>query len=304
MMPRDNAFEVRGLKIHYVEWGERQATPLVLVHGFLDHARSWDPFVAAVQKHSSRPLWIVAPDCRGHGDSGWVGAGGYYHFPDYLLDLDFLIGRLGVKSAHLLGHSMGGTISLLYAGTLPHRVDRLVLVEGIGPIGMMFSDAPQRTERWLAEVKSLEQSKPREYASLDEAARRLRRSNPRLQPDLALHLARHGMRRTAGRKWTWKFDPLHRTTSPQPFYSGQAIAFLRRIQCPVLLIQGKQTRQTPRPDFQQRIEALSDANFAEIDAAGHMVHHDNPEHLAKSVVEFLHFDRAERPTAEIIKRAR
>jgi pimeloyl-ACP methyl ester carboxylesterase len=287
MNPRDNTVDVRGLKIHYVEWGERQATPLVLVHGFLDHARSWDPFVAAVQKLSSRPLWIVAPDCRGHGDSGWVGAGGYYHFPDYVLDLDFLVGRLGVQSAHLLGHSMGGTISFLYAGTFPHRVGRLILVEGIGPIGMAFSDAPARMERWIAEVKKLEQSKPREYGSLEEAARRLQRSNPRLQPELALHLARHGMRQTERRKWTWKFDPLHRTTSPQPFYSGQAIVYFRRVQCPVLLVQGKRTRQSPRPDFQQRVEALSDANSAEIDAAGHMVHHDNPEGLAKVVVKFL-----------------
>jgi pimeloyl-ACP methyl ester carboxylesterase len=138
---------------------------------------------------------------------------------------------------------------------------------------MAFSDAPARMERWIAEVKKLEQSKPREYDSLEEAARRLRRSNPRLQPELALHLARHGMRPTESRKWIWKFDPLHRTTSPQPFYSGQAIAYFRRIECPVLLVQGKRTRQTARPDFQQRFEALSDANCAEIDTAGHMVHH-------------------------------
>jgi pimeloyl-ACP methyl ester carboxylesterase len=152
---------------------------------------------------------------------------------------------------------------------------------------MTFSDAPARMERWIDEVRNVERSKPRKYDSLEEAARRLQRSNPRLQPALALHLARYGMRETENRKWTWKFDPLHRTISPQPFYSEQAIAFFRRVQCPVLLVQGKHSRQSPRPDFQRRVEALSDANFAEIDAAGHMVHHDNPKGLAKVVVEFL-----------------
>src|SRR5437879_6861024 len=84
--PRSDYIDVRGLKIHYLEWGERNGEPLVLVHGWRDHARSWSYFVAALQEKSAKPLWIVAPDCRGHGDSDWVGAGGYYHFPDYVQD--------------------------------------------------------------------------------------------------------------------------------------------------------------------------------------------------------------------------
>lgn len=287
MEPKDRTIDVRGLKIHYLEWGKRDDDPLVLVHGFLDHARSWEPFVAALQKRSERPLWIIAPDCRGHGESDWVGAGGYYHFPDYLLDLDTLIGSLEVPQVMLMGHSMGGTISFLYAGTFPNRVTRLVLVEGIGPIGLSFSDAPLRMERWIAEVKSSVQRRPRHYPSLEEAAKRLQRRNPRLKPERALHLARWGMKETADGRWTWRFDPLHRTLAPQPFYSEQAIAFFRRIECPVLLIQGKESLQTPRPDMKQRLEALAHHALAEIEEAGHMVHQDNPDGLAKAVAEFL-----------------
>lgn len=187
--PRDHSINVRGLKIHYLEWRNPAAEPLILVHGFLDHARSWEPFVASLQRRSSKPLWIIAPDCRGHGDSGWVGTGGYYHFPDYLLDLDSLIHTLGTSSVTLMGHSMGGTISFLYSGTFPKRVRKLVLVEGIGPLGMVFSDAPHRMEKWISEVKTLEQRRTPEYSSLEDAAQRLRRTNPRLRPELALHLA-------------------------------------------------------------------------------------------------------------------
>ena len=285
--PRDRSIEVRGLKIHYLEWGERTAEPLVLIHGFLDHARSWQPLVAAMEKISSKPTWIIAPDCRGHGDSDWVGAGGYYHFPDYLLDLETLIESLAVPKMTLIGHSMGGTISFLYTGTFPHKVNKLVLVEGMGPLPMAFSDAPPRMEKWLAEIKGLRHRKMMEYATLEQAAERLRRKNPRLKPDLAVELARWGMKKTDGGKWVWKFDLLHRTQAPQPFYSGQAVEFFRRIQCPVLIVQGKESRQTARPDLQQRVEAIRYRSIATIEDSGHMIHHDNPDGLAKVIVRFL-----------------
>ena len=285
--PRDRTIDVRGLKIHYLEWGEPDGEPLLLIHGFLDHARSWEPLVAELEKKSSKPRWIVAPDCRGHGDSGWVGAGGYYHFPDYLWDLERLLESLDVEKISLIGHSMGGTISFLYAGTFPEKVRKLVLAEGIGPIAMRFVDAPPRMERWLAELKGLRQRKVVEYATLEKAAERLRRKNPRLKPELALELASSGMKQIESGKWVWKFDPLHRTVAPQPFYAGQAVEFFRRIQCPVLIVDGAKSRQTPRPDLEERLSALADRSHAEIEDAGHMVHHDNPEKLAEVVTEFL-----------------
>ncbi|MGH7769834.1 MAG: alpha/beta fold hydrolase, partial [Candidatus Binatia bacterium] len=263
------------------------AEPLILIHGFLDHARSWEPFVAELGKKSPAPKWILAPDCRGHGDSGWVGAGGYYHFPDYVRDLDRLVESLDARKITLVGHSMGGTISFLYAGTFPDRVRKLVLVEGIGPIAMQFVDSPPRMERWLAEVKALSHKKIIEYATLEKAAERLRRKNPRLKPELALELARSGMKQTDGGKWVWKFDPLHRTAAPQPFYSRQAVEFFRRIECPILLVNGKESRQTPRPDIAERINAIAHRSLAEISDAGHMVHHDNPAGLAEVVTAFL-----------------
>lgn len=285
--PRDHSIDVRGLKIHYLEWGERVGEPLILIHGFLDHARSWEPFVAYVQKKACRPIWIIAPDCRGHGDSGWVGDGGYYHFPDYVFDLDSLMHSLKTPTVNLMGHSMGGTISFLYTGAFPRRVKRLVLVEGIGPVGLDFSDAPLRMERWVSEVGALEQRRPTEYFALEEAAQRLQQKNPRLRWELALHLVRSGMKQKGNEKWVWKFDPLHRTTAPQPFYTGQALEFFRRIDCPVLLVQGKESRRTPRPDMEQRLEAIACRTLVEIEDAGHMVHHDNPEGLAEAVLEFL-----------------
>ncbi|HET9916710.1 MAG TPA: alpha/beta hydrolase, partial [Candidatus Binatia bacterium] len=260
---------------------------LVLVHGFLDLAFSWTPFVAELQQRAARPLWIVAPDCRGHGDSGWVGAGGYYHFPDYVFDLDCVFQTLGVKTFTLIGHSMGGTISLLYSGAFPEHVKKLVLIEGVGPVGMDFADAPIRMGQWIGEIRQRGRNHFREYSSVEAGANQLRQTNPRLQEAFARSLARAAMRQNAHGKWVWKFDPLHRTASPQPFYTAQAVEFLRRIACPVLVIDGKLSRQTKRTDKQQRYDAIVDHGQIVIDGAGHMVHQDNPRALVEALLPFL-----------------
>ncbi len=285
--PREHFIKSQGLPIHFLEWGEPKGEPLVLVHGYLDMAYSWNAFVVALQQRQEHASWIIAPDCRGHGDSGWVGAGGYYHFPDYILDLDGVIQTLGTERVKLIGHSMGGTISFLYAGAFPTRVDKLVLIEGVGPVGVEFAEAPLRMARWVGEMHERGRNHFRAYTSVEAGARQLQMTNPRLKTPFALELARAGMKPIDGGKWVWKFDPLHRTVAPQPFYTAQALEFFRRIQCPVLIVDGQESRQTKRTDKQQRYDAIARHHFVTIAGAGHMVHQDNPEQLAKSVANFL-----------------
>jgi pimeloyl-ACP methyl ester carboxylesterase len=285
--PRDRVVDSQGLPIHCLEWGEPVGVPIILVHGFLDQAHSWKFFVAEIEKQTRKRLWIVAPDCRGHGDSGWVGAGGYYHFPDYVLDLDYVIQSLGAPRINLIGHSMGGSISYLYAGAFPPRVNKLTLIEGVGPVGMNFSDAPLRMEKWITEVRERARHHFRAYTSIEAGAGQLRQTNPRLTVERALDLARAGMKQHVNGKWIWKFDPLHRTAAPQPFYTAQALEFFRRIECPVLIVDGKESRQTQRTDKQERYDTIANHRRAVVERAGHMVHQDNPAKLAEVLTEFL-----------------
>lgn len=289
--PRDNTVDSLGLTLHYLEWGEPDGEPLILMHGFLDLAYSWQPFVNALLAIAQRRLRILAPDCRGHGDSGWIGAGGYYHFPDYVLDLDCVLRAAGVGRVKLVGHSMGGTIAFLYAGTFPGRVDQLVLIEGMGPVGQRFSDAPHRMEQWIAEVNQRGRNHFRQYSSIEAGASQLRQTHPHLDAGFALDLAHAGMKQHVNGKWIWKFDPLHRSAAPQPFYTNQAIEFLRRIACPVLIVEGKDSRQTRRSDKAQRYAALAEHQQVTIDDAGHMVHQDNPRQLADVVAGFLQLSK-------------
>jgi pimeloyl-ACP methyl ester carboxylesterase len=213
--------------------------------------------------------------------------GGYYHFPDYVFDLDCVMQALGAPRCTLIGHSMGGTISWLYAGAFPERISKLVLIEGVGPPAMDFSDAPLRMMTWISEVHLRGRNHFRQYTSVAAGAHQLQQTNPRLTQAAALDLARAGMKDNGFGKWVWKFDPLHRTAAPQPFYAAQALEFLRRIRCPVLIVDGAQSHQRQRTDKQQRYGAIAQHEQIVVDNAGHMVHQDNPKMLAQAVAAFL-----------------
>jgi pimeloyl-ACP methyl ester carboxylesterase len=152
---------------------------------------------------------------------------------------------------------------------------------------MKFSEAPQRMATWISEVHQRGRNHFRQYTSVEAGARQLRQTNPRLTEAAASDLARAGMKLNAAGKWLWKFDPLHRTAAPQPFYAAQALEFLRRIQCPVLIVDGEQSHQRQRMDKQQRYDAIAKREQVVIENAGHMVHQDNPQKLAAAVADFL-----------------
>ena len=114
---------------------------------------------------------------RGHGDSDWVGPGGYYHFLDYLADLHELVGQVGRARVSLVGHSMGGSVAAYYAGAFPERVHKLALLEGLGP--PESKDAmPARVATWLGAWKKVREKSPKSYATVEEAAARIAEHDP------------------------------------------------------------------------------------------------------------------------------
>ena len=281
MEPVEKTIPVGGLDIHYLEWGEPGGVPLVLIHGFLDLAWSWLPFMRSLREK----LWILAPDCRGHGDSGWV-QGGYYHFPDYVADLAGFVEGLHLEKVFLLGHSMGGNVAALYAGTFPARVERLVIVESLDYEELPPAEMPAHMEAWINSRRHRLRKPPRQFASVEEAASRLREVHPNLSPEFALLLAEKGTRPLPSGEKAWKFDPLHQTTSPHPYTLKQAQAFWRRISCPVLLISASDSHMglnynQPAYDVFRRKTQVS------IPGSTHMVHREKPEELAGIVRPFL-----------------
>jgi pimeloyl-ACP methyl ester carboxylesterase len=229
---------------------------------------------------------VIAPDLRGHGDSAWIGAGGYYHFMDYVADLDDVIRQTARERVILVGHSMGGSVSGYYAGTRPERLTALALIEGLGPPDMAGLDGPSRTAMWI-DSWSAARSKAKPMASIDDAVRRLRKHDARLDEDLARELAEHGTRRTPD-GIVFKHDPLHMTFGPYPYRLETAIKFWQRVTCPVLIVDGEQsTMNLPIPERAARRAHFASHRHVVVADAGHAVPRHQPSVIAELLLELL-----------------
>ncbi len=279
---KNHFVDCRGLKVHVVEWPGPTEQTVLLHHGFLDQARSWDPVAEALASRYR----VVAVDARGHGDSGWIGKGGYYYFQDYVFDLTEVLDALAKGPVILVGHSMGGMVCSLFSGAYPERVKALISIEGAGPPALQPSDAPGLMAGWITGVREARSKSARPLANVEEAAGRLQLYNPRISESFAHHLAIQGTRVADNEGGlVWKFDPLHRTRGPQPFYLEQARAFWMKVTAPALLVSGELSPF--RWDETENRECFSSARRIEIPGAGHMVHHEQAHRLAEAILSFL-----------------
>jgi pimeloyl-ACP methyl ester carboxylesterase len=291
---RSEFVPIRNLRYHVRLWGEPGAgkVPLVLVHGWMDVAASWQFVVDAL--HADH--YVIAPDWRGYGLTESPPADNYW-FPDYLADLDFLLDHYSPAGpVHLAGHSMGGNIAMLYAGSRPERIRRLVNLEGFGMAATRPSQAPKRYALWMDELKAFHRGELalKSYDSVDGVAQRLMKTNRRLGQDKADWLARHWARQDAGGRWHILGDAAHKITNAQLFRVDEVLELYRRIACPVLWIEASddslaqwwQGRFT-LAEFHERLQAVPQLRTARVEDAGHMLHHDQPQVLARLIEAFL-----------------
>jgi pimeloyl-ACP methyl ester carboxylesterase len=276
-----------GLRYHLLEWGADRPEldhTVVLLHGFLDLAWGWVPTVEA---GLAGRFHVVAPDLRGHGDTSWIGPGGYYHFVDYLADVHEIVRACARKRVSLVGHSMGGSVASYYAGTFPERIHRLVLLEGLGA---PESDAavPERVRGWLDSWRRAREREPSSYAGIDDAAARLRAHDPLLGEELAAEFARRGTRQGPDGRLRFKHDPLHLTLGPTPFRVDYAAQFWTRVACPVLWVEGQASAfRHAVGEADRRLSLLPSVERAVLPGAGHMMQRHQPTALAELLVEFL-----------------
>lgn len=280
-----------GLTYHVLSWGPKDAPIVVLLHGFLDFAWTWEAMAATGILSRYR---LVAPDLRGYGDSDRIGPGGYYHFLDYVADVEALVESLreggdGAKEkVSLVGHSMGGSVASYFAGSYPELVEKLVVLEGLGPPEQSFDKMPERTRAWLGAWRRVTQQKARPMASLDEAAARLQRHDPRLEAAMALRLAAHGTLELPGGQRVFKHDPLHVTPGPYPFTIEAARSFWRNISCPVLLVAAENSEfKYDDADLARRVGSFVNPRVVTLPDCGHMMQRHQPAALAQLIADFL-----------------
>jgi pimeloyl-ACP methyl ester carboxylesterase len=255
---------------------------VLMLHGFMDAGANWDLVAARL---TPRGHEIIAPDFRGFGRSDRVSGGSYYHFADYVADISALVKQLAPERLAVVGHSMGGTVATLFSGAFPDRVERLVLMEGLGPPAMGPELAVTRMRRWLKDLDKDRTSSA--LASHDDALQRMAFHHPRVEEQVLASRVSNLTVEDEDGGLRWAFDPLHRTTSPAIFHLASFQAFLAEISCPVLVIGGGESGWHPA-DEAERIAALpSKAQQIALEGAGHMMHWTQPEAVARAIDDFL-----------------
>ena len=284
--PSSRAYFSQRLRLHYADWGNPDAPPLLLIHGGRDHCRNWDWVAAAFRDE----YHVIAPDLRGHGDSQWSDSG-HYAMANYIYDIAQLIHQRNLAPLRIVGHSLGGNIALRYTGIYPETVSHLIAIEGLGPgprshVAADGLGIAERMRGWIEEQRKYAGRVPRHYATLAEAHARMRDANAHLTEEQTRHLTEHGVIQNEDGSFSWKFDPAVRLWPPYDM-TREAIAELwSRIACPTLLVHGldswaKSPASDGRLDFFRHGRALPVAD------AGHWVQHDQLEVFVREARGFL-----------------
>ena len=289
---------LRGCRYHLLRWGPPSATqpPLVLAHGWMDVAASWQFMVDALSEDFLRDRQIMAFDWRGYGLTESPATDSYW-FPDYLGDLDALLDVISPQRAiDLVGHSMGGNVVTMFAGVRPDRIRRLVNLEGFGMPATRAAQAPRRLSQWLDELRQHREGAIdlKTYPDAGAVADRLMKTNPRLPRDKAEWLARHWARPDANGQWRILGDTAHKIVNPYLYRVDEVLEILKHISAPVLAVEasddslgqwwkGKYTLD----EYHQRLQSVPRHRIARIENASHMLHHDQPQALAQLLQDFL-----------------
>jgi pimeloyl-ACP methyl ester carboxylesterase len=284
--PTSHTYYSQRLRLHYVDWGNESAPPLLLVHGNRDHCRNWDWIAEAMRSD----YHIIAPDLRGHGDSQWV-LGGTYPLIDYVYDIAQLIHQKKLAPLTIIGHSLGGHIAMQYAGIYPASVRKLVSIEGFGPPLRWIRSrekkaAAERMTEWIAQLRDLAGRAPRKYVSIDEAVARMREANAFLSEAQARHLTMQGVNQNEDGTFSWKFDNYVRAGSPYLFNEAELAELWGNIACPTLLIRGTES-WAGDPSKDGRAAYLKSAEVVAVEKAGHWVHHDQLPQVLDAIRGFL-----------------
>jgi pimeloyl-ACP methyl ester carboxylesterase len=235
---------------------------------------------------------VLAPDWQGFGRSGWRGDGYWFH--DYVADLDALLRTLSPDApVHLVGHSLGANVSMIYAGVRAARVRSVVALDGFGIPAEDAALAPRKMTKWLDALAHPDGLRP--YPGLGAVADRLQKNNPRLPRDKAEYLAAHWAEELPDGGAMLRADPRHKLPFPTVYRMEEIYAVWRKITAPVLWVAAEQSEihtwlaggGDGRAEIERRCAKVPQARLEIVGDAGHMLHHDQPAAVAKLLEAFL-----------------
>lgn len=281
---RLSRISIRGVDYAVNEWGEPSAPLLVYLHGWGDTGSTFQFVVDEL----AGDWFVVAPDWRGFGGSS--GGASAYWFPNYLADLDHLLTRYTpTRPARLLGHSMGGNVASLYAGVMPERVEAFINLEGFGLPDSDPGEAPARYREWIQQSHA----KPAlsSYRDFGDLTARISKRNPAMTLARAQFVAREWAEPGADGRIRLRVDPAHKLPSAVLYRRAEAEACWRAVRAEVLVLVGSDSEFAsvlgPDSDADAGRLPFPRATIRRIDRAGHMLHFDRPDEVARHIDAFF-----------------
>ncbi len=273
--PQDKFVNANGMRFHYLEWGNPDNPPMLLLHGFAQTCHSWD-FVALGFSDNYR---VIVLDQRGHGDSDWASDGDYSPETQQK-DISGVVEQLGLDQFVLMGLSMGGRNSFTFAASNPDYVKALVVVDA----------APQNMQQGTQNIRSFVQQDD-ELDSVDAFVERVLQYNPRRDPQQVRGSIMHNIKELPSGKWTWKYDRAlrrpGRRMGSDPETEKRLWGYIESLQCPTLLVRGGASDIVAMDTADRMHQAIPNSRIATIEGAGHLVMGDSPSGFQSAVTDFL-----------------
>jgi len=232
-------FEEIRLSLPHIEvaahlYGPEDGQPVIALHGWLDNAATFSRLAPLLEG-----LRIVALDLPGHGHSDHRPLGAAYNIWDYAHDVLQTAEQFGWKRFSLLGHSMGAIVSVLLAGAMPERVERLALIDGVIPFTGEAETAPQKLGESLQKLLAVDDKRKPVYATFEQAVAARMKGVGAVSHEAAERLAQRGLMPVPG-GYTWRTDARLMLPSSMRLTRAHALAFVHRVACPASLILAEQ----------------------------------------------------------------
>ncbi|MBD1583924.1 alpha/beta fold hydrolase [Pseudoalteromonas sp. S16_S37] len=253
---------------------------VVCVHGWLDNSNSFKPMLSNIDSKFT----YIAVDLMGHGQSKWRSADAHYYFLDYVYDLLNIIDQLEVANCYLVGHSLGAMVCGLFAALYPERTNSLVMIEGIGLVCSEPDEIHQQMQTAFEQRKITDKFKKRLYSNFDALTTARSQAGDLKKQDAALLMSRNTQKVEGGFYLTT--DPRLKTQSGFRFSKAQALAVLKDINVPSLLITGSKGYQFVKQNLSIFKNNFNNLEVTEI-SGGHHCHMDNPQQCIALVEQHM-----------------
>jgi len=276
---KEIALNLHSITIKAKQWGNSEGIKVLALHGWMDNLASFDPLAPLLKN-----LNLVAVDLPGHGQSDHVPEGSGLHFIDLVPNVLDIADRLGWRQFVLLGHSMGAAVATLVAGCVPERIQKMILLEGLGPLSQTAEETPDRLLKSIQQEAKIRQRSRRLFPSIQNAIS-ARMAGSDLDRNSAEILVKRALVKQ-GEHCVFTHDQRLRSASRIRLTEEMVLAFFQRILCPTLFIEAEDGWPFPEDLVQKRLSSIKDLHH-EVIAGGHHVHMTHPHKIAEYVNAFL-----------------